>query len=96
MLCYLQMKSLILNLTPEIFLKCASRLKVLPEKCVVVEDSLFGVRAAKAARMTCIAVLTGSFTRDALKQEHPDLIVGSLTDKETILKLVFEKSRQSS
>ena len=80
---------------PEIFLKCASRLGVFPEKCLVVEDSLFGVRAAKAARMTCIAALTGSFPREELEQEHPDLIVGLLSDKEAILKLVFGKSRQS-
>ena len=75
---------------PEIFLKCAFRLGFPPERCVVVEDSVFGVRAAKAARMTCIAVLTGSFSGIELEKEHPDLIVASLADKETILKLVFE------
>jgi HAD superfamily hydrolase (TIGR01509 family) len=74
---------------PEIFLKCASRLVVFPERCVVVEDSLFGVRAAKAARMTCIVVLTGSFPREALEQEHTDLIVASLADNKPILDLVL-------
>lgn len=61
----------------------------LPERCVVVEDSVFGVRAAKAARMTCIAVLTGSFSRVELEKEHPDLLVASPADKEPILKLVL-------
>jgi phosphoglycolate phosphatase-like HAD superfamily hydrolase len=56
---------------------------------VVVEDSLFGVRAAKAARMTCIVVLTGSFPREALEQEHTDLIVASLADNKPILDLVL-------
>jgi len=45
--------------------------------------------------MTCIAALTGSFPREELEQEHPDLIVGLLSDKEAILKLVFGKSGQS-
>ena len=36
---------------PEIFLKTASKLKTKPEKCVVFEDSIFGVKAAKSANM---------------------------------------------
>jgi mannitol-1-/sugar-/sorbitol-6-/2-deoxyglucose-6-phosphatase len=41
---------------PEVFLACALELAVLPEKCLVIEDSLNGVIAAKAARMTVVAV----------------------------------------
>lgn len=41
---------------PEIYLLCASRLGVLPEECLVFEDSISGVTAAKAARCRCIAV----------------------------------------
>ena len=53
---------------PEIFLKCASRLKVEPERCVVVEDSIFGVKAAKAAKMGCIAVLACTPERSSQPQ----------------------------
>lgn len=74
---------------PEVFLKCASKLGLQPERCVVVEDSVFGVRAAKAARMRCIAVLSGVSSRNELEQEHPDLFVASLEEKETILNFVF-------
>ncbi len=41
---------------PEVFLATAERLGVDPLKCLVFEDSITGVIAAKAARMTCIAV----------------------------------------
>ncbi|HET6790743.1 MAG TPA: hexitol phosphatase HxpB, partial [Actinomycetota bacterium] len=36
---------------PAVFLSAARRLEVLPERCLVVEDSINGVRAAKAAGM---------------------------------------------
>ena len=39
---------------PEIFLKAAQRLGVKPPECAVVEDSTFGVMAAKAAGMLAI------------------------------------------
>ena len=48
---------------PEIFLKAASKLKASPEKCVVVEDSIFGVKAAKSANMGCVAVVTGVYSQ---------------------------------
>ena len=69
---------------PEIFLKTAAQLKTLPEECVVLEDSLFGVKAAKAAKMGCIAVTTGVYTEQELKVESPDLIVKSLRDSQIL------------
>lgn len=39
---------------PEIFLKAAKKLGVKPDECAVIEDSEFGVRAAKNAGMFCI------------------------------------------
>jgi HAD superfamily hydrolase (TIGR01509 family) len=36
---------------PDIFLACAERLKVPPERCHVYEDSEYGIRAAQAAGM---------------------------------------------
>ena len=41
---------------PAIYIRTAHLLKCRPQDCIALEDSLFGVIAAKAARMHCIAV----------------------------------------
>jgi HAD superfamily hydrolase (TIGR01509 family) len=74
---------------PEVFLVSAAKLGVKPEDCVVVEDSVFGVRAAKAAGMKCIAVSSGAYSREELGKEKPGIIVNALTEKETILHFIF-------
>lgn len=43
---------------PESYLLAARKLKVLPEECLVLEDSVNGVRAAVAAGMDVIAITT--------------------------------------
>ncbi|MCW4030420.1 MAG: HAD family phosphatase [Candidatus Bathyarchaeota archaeon] len=75
---------------PEIFLKTAQQLKAPPERCVVLEDSLFGVKAAKAAGMSCVAVTTGVYSKIELEKENPDLIVESLKNP-TILPFILGK-----
>ena len=62
---------------PDIFLAAAERLDIPPERCVVVEDSLNGVKAAHRAGMKCVA-LTGTFPFSALTAA--DFIVESLTN----------------
>lgn len=41
---------------PDVFLLAARRLGVAPSGCLVIEDTLNGIRAAKAAGMTCVAI----------------------------------------
>ncbi len=74
---------------PEVFRVSAKKLGVDPKDCVVVEDSVFGVRAAKAAEMKCIAVPSGAYSGEELEQENPDLMINSLTEKERILDFIF-------
>jgi len=74
---------------PEIFLYCARKLRRSPRKCVVIEDSIFGVEAAKTAKMGCIAVLTGVYSRRLLEKANPDLIVDSLREKSRILNFIL-------
>ncbi len=50
---------------PEIFLLAARRLALDPAACLVVEDAVNGVAAAKAAGCRCLA-LTTSFPREKL------------------------------
>ncbi|MEW6235538.1 MAG: HAD-IA family hydrolase [Candidatus Omnitrophota bacterium] len=62
---------------PDCFLAAAEKLGVLPENCLVVEDAVNGVKAAKAAGSKCLA-LTTSFTREQLSQA--DWISSTLAD----------------
>lgn len=61
---------------PEIFLRAAERLGVEPGRCVVIEDSINGLRAARAAEMFGIGI-TNTFPADRLAP-HADAVVASL------------------
>jgi beta-phosphoglucomutase family hydrolase len=41
---------------PDVFLLAARRLGVLPQNCLVIEDTYNGIKAAKAAGMFCVAI----------------------------------------
>ena len=58
---------------PEIFIRSATKLGCQPERCVVIEDSVFGVIAAKEAHMKCIAIPSGAYSIEELKKEKPDM-----------------------
>ena len=45
---------------PEGYLKLAEAMKIAPERCMVFEDSIAGLQAARAAGMQTVAVLHGS------------------------------------
>lgn len=44
----------------DLFLHAASRMSTPPERCVVVEDSPFGIAAAKAAGMSALGFATAA------------------------------------
>lgn len=61
---------------PEVFLKAAERLELPPQRCVVVEDAVVGVQAARAAGACCLAVAT---THPPEKLAGADRVVSDLT-----------------
>jgi mannitol-1-/sugar-/sorbitol-6-/2-deoxyglucose-6-phosphatase len=63
---------------PAVFLTTAKKLGVDPADCVVFEDSLSGVRAAKAAGMKCIAVPEQANLHKEEFHTEADLVVKSL------------------
>ena len=48
---------------PAIYTLAASKLDVKPHRCVVIEDSRIGLRAARAAGMRCVITMSG-YTQD--------------------------------
>ncbi|CAM6081683.1 unnamed protein product [Calypogeia fissa] len=68
---------------PDIFFAAAKALGLPPENCVVVEDALAGVQAARAAGMRCIAVTT-TLDEERLLPAGPSLI------KQDISKITVE------
>jgi beta-phosphoglucomutase len=66
---------------PQVFLLAAGRLGVSPADCVVLEDAVAGVQAARAGGMKCIAVrFVGHHPEEKLKEAGADLVVTSLDE----------------
>lgn len=62
---------------PDIYLSAAEGLGIPPERCIVAEDAVSGVQAAKAAGMRCVAVCT-SFSAAVLREAGADAVVGDI------------------
>jgi len=62
---------------PQIFLLAAKRLKLKPKDCVVFEDALLGVEAAKKAKMFCLGI---DHYNDPLRLKKAILIVKDLKE----------------
>ena len=79
--------------SPQVFIKAAAKLSVPPRNCVVVEDAVAGIEAAKAAKMAVIA-LTSTRKRSDLEKANADLIFDSLAElkPETFLKLLANRA----
>ncbi len=63
---------------PDIFLVAASELGVAPERCLVIEDSLAGVAAARAAGARVVAVPDPNV--DARRYTEATRVLGSLAE----------------
>ena len=66
---------------PQVFLVAAQKLGVEPSRCVVFEDAVAGVQAARAGGMRCIAVsFVGHHSEESLRQAGADLVVPTLEE----------------
>ncbi len=75
---------------PEIFIKAAEKLKIKPQNCLVFEDSIYGIKAAKQAGMKCIAVTIAKRAESDLSEA--DMIISDYDDIElNKLKNLFKK-----
>lgn len=63
---------------PDIFLLAARRLKANPERCLVFEDSVAGIKAAIAAKMFVVAIPDPVFNKQLFQEA--DLILNSMKE----------------
>lgn len=72
---------------PDLFLYAASKMKATPDKCLVVEDSLIGVRAAKAAGMDVIFIKSDVHTKEeeSIRKHNPLGVITDLVDLKAFL-----------
>jgi beta-phosphoglucomutase len=72
---------------PEVFLTAAKRLGIIPEKCLVVEDSYAGIEAAKSGNMKTLAVgyASGSSQADLRTKDLASLPLNEMIKKLSVL-----------
>lgn len=63
---------------PTLFFYAADKIRVNFYDCIVFEDSLSGVKAAKAAKMFCVALST-SYSEKKLKEAGADKVIKDFT-----------------
>lgn len=64
---------------PDAILKAADELQVLPHNCVVISDSGVDLQAGRSAGAKTVAVLSGLFEEEELRDEMPDLIIKDIS-----------------
>ena len=70
---------------PEIYHDTRAKLQFVPEECLIVEDSSYGIQAGKAAGMEVVAIKDTRFSFD---QSAADYFIDKTTDLINLLPLV--------
>jgi HAD superfamily hydrolase (TIGR01509 family) len=65
---------------PDVYLEAARRLDVSPERCAAVEDSDAGIRSAKAAGMSVLAIPNPRYPPSDEALDLADLVLSSLAE----------------
>ena len=65
---------------PDVYLEASRRLGIEPHACAAIEDSHNGIRSAKAAGMTCLAVPNLHFPPGEEALGEADLVVASVDE----------------
>ena len=65
---------------PQVFRLAAERLRTPPERCVVIEDAVPGVQAARAAGMKVVALVSTGRDAATLREAGPERVVRSLRE----------------
>src|SRR5262252_5973699 len=73
---------------PDIYLRTSKKLGIPPEACLVIEDALTGVAAAKAANMCVAAIPDARFMDPREYEKEADYVLGSLSEIPALIRRV--------
>src|SRR6476469_8602443 len=70
---------------PDIYLLAAKKLGISPEACLVIEDSLAGIAAGKAANMRVAAIPDRRFVDPREYEKEANYVLGSLSELAAVI-----------
>jgi HAD superfamily hydrolase (TIGR01509 family) len=73
---------------PDIYLRAAKELGISPEACLVIEDSLAGIAAGKAANMRVAAIPDRRFVDPREYEKEANYVLGSLSEIPALIRRV--------
>lgn len=73
---------------PDIYLRTAKKLGILPDACLVIEDALSGILAAKAAGMRVAAIPDTRFVDAREYEKQADYLVGDLSEIPAVVRSI--------
>jgi mannitol-1-/sugar-/sorbitol-6-/2-deoxyglucose-6-phosphatase len=73
---------------PDIYLRTVDKLGIAPEACLVIEDALAGVAAAKGANMRVAAIPDTRFVDPREYEKKADYILGNLSEIPPLIRRV--------
>ena len=73
---------------PDIYLRAAEKLGIPADQCLVIEDALAGIAAAKSAKMRVAAIPDTRFVNRREYKKEADYVLGSLSEIPSLVRHV--------
>jgi len=74
--------------SPDIYLSAAKKLGISPDACLVIEDALSGIAAAKAAGMRVAAIPDARFVDAREYEKQADYLLGNLSEISALVRSI--------
>ena len=79
---------------PDIYLRAAEKLGAAPEECLVIEDALSGIAAAKAANMRVVAIPDTRFVDPREYETAADYLLENLSELPPLIRQLDESKKR--
>jgi HAD superfamily hydrolase (TIGR01509 family) len=75
---------------PDIYVRAAEKLNTSADECLVIEDALAGIAAAKAAKMRVVAIPDRRFVDPAAYEKQSDYLLNNLTELPALIRKICD------